>query len=153
MEYKLTSTTEQILGEANYMVNDSIIVNEYMRLVGYAKFLKLDLKLGMFIPTYKEENVLKEPKEYNFYLDSIACGNMNDKELKDWKYYLICKQYQEAKERVLFEGDWNKNIFIKNCVGIPNIVIIEHINKRKIEDLTEYGLVLTKTAIKIINNG
>ena len=56
----------------------------------YANFLNLNLKTEMFVPCDDEGNVLDEP-------DSIGVVN-------DFYYPRALYQYQQAKEKVLFDG-------------------------------------------------
>lgn len=58
----------------------------------YAKFLKLYLKLWMFVPCDEDGNVLEEPhrEDYDMYDDTVFLIDM--------------KKYQQAKERCLFDG-------------------------------------------------
>lgn len=59
------------------------------RIIKYTKFLKQPLTLGMFVPCDEKGNVLEEP-----YFDGI-----------NEVYYTHAKHwYEEAKEKVLFEG-------------------------------------------------
>jgi hypothetical protein len=62
----------------------------FERILKYAKFLKLPLQLGFFIPCDDEGNVLEEPNRST---------HTNEE----------CEQYQQAKERVIFD-----------CVKIDN---------------------------------
>ena len=63
-------------------------------IVKYANFLKLPLKLEMFVPCDEDGNVLEEPKIEEEYVDERTTQ--------------IFAQYQydldKAKEKVLFEG-------------------------------------------------
>ena len=119
------------------------IIKEYYSLVDYSNFLKRPLELGMFIPTDKEGNVLGEPEVMTF----ICVESQSE--------YL--KQYQEAKDRVLFKGcvyndyqpstkfnDWTINGFVI-ARETNGGVAIKHLT---IEDLCELGLELTESAIK-----
>ena len=71
----------------------------------YATFLKLPLKLEMFVPCDEDGNVLEEPKIEEEYVDEHTTQ--------------IFAQYQydldKAKEKVLFEGfkiyDYKLNVF------------------------------------------
>ena len=71
----------------------------------YATFLKLPLKLEMFVPCDEDRNVLEEPKIEEEYVDEHTTQ--------------IFAQYQydldKAKEKVLFEGfkiyDYKLNVF------------------------------------------
>ena len=63
----------------------------------FDEFLEQPLKVEMFVPCDEEGNVLEEPKKWKDYLqypDSFD-GNKEWNELYD---------YQQAKEKVLFEG-------------------------------------------------
>ena len=63
----------------------------------FDEFLEQPLKVEMFVPCDEEGNVLEEPKRWKDYLqypDSFD-GNKEWNELYD---------YQQAKEKVLFEG-------------------------------------------------
>lgn len=120
------------------------------RIIDYATFLKRHLELGMFIPCDEEGNVLDMPTGY-------GCYNP-DNPLPD-EYYIEHKKYQEAKERVLFEGytliNEGKNYSSVSMIikengkdrGINRIDIF-YKNPKTIEDLIPLGLELTETAIK-----
>ena len=58
----------------------------FERILKYAKFLKQTLTLSMFVPTDDEGNVLSNPKDSTL------------------QYQKIIDEYQQAKERVIFEG-------------------------------------------------
>ena len=76
----------------------------------YAKFLKQPLKLEMFVPCDEDGNVLGEPEIYSQWV----CENFND-ELENEERINQCKDYHQAKEKVLFEGfkiyDYKLNVF------------------------------------------
>ena len=56
----------------------------------YARLLKQPLTLGMFVPCNEDGNVLSEPSEkYDF-------------DTTDFDF--LCEQYQQALDRVVFEG-------------------------------------------------
>ncbi len=117
----------------------------------YANFLKLNLELGFFIPTDKDGNVLEEPIE-----KLIGMKPNNDFEYAFDEKEL--KQYQEAKERVIFKGfeakysQSGKVIFAINGYYTFDVWAKDlkprMINYKTIEDLTDLGLVLTESAIK-----
>ena len=91
-------------------------------------FGKRPLELGMFIPCDKYGNVLKKPSRKG------AGGGMLNLEM----------QYQEAKERVIFEGC---KIVDGNCIKInESTYLVKDVLRlyKTIEDLTELGLTLTK---------
>ena len=72
--------------------------SEYRRLrENFDNFLEKPLKLGYFIPCDENDVPLEEPKRWKDYLDFPESFDGN----KEW-YELYA--YQEAKQRVLFEG-------------------------------------------------
>jgi hypothetical protein len=92
---KLISMTDFVLEQDK----DFKPTRTYKELViNYANFLKKPLNLGMFVPCDEKGNFLEEPIKFDLWLkygDFTQYGN-----------YLTnkCKPYQQAKERVLFEG-------------------------------------------------
>ena len=81
------------------------ILDKFTDISRYAMFLKLPLKLEMFVPCDEDGNVLEEPKIEEEYVDEHTTQ--------------IFAQYQydldKAKEKVLFEGfkiyDYKLNVF------------------------------------------
>jgi len=63
----------------------------------YAKFLTQPLKLEMFVPCDDDENVLEEPIGYEIFKEGIKEGGTV-------VWAVQCKEYQKAKDRVLFKG-------------------------------------------------
>lgn len=122
----------------------------------YANFLKQPLEIWMFIPCKLVDGVwvvleitINNSRELN--------SQFQDKKLQK-KFELNFNEYQEAKERCLFEG-WiveNKSIFtiwIENktaniCFTVRGKVNYNGINIQTIEDLVIYNLQLTPTAQK-----
>lgn len=104
---------------------------KYKDLVNYAKFLKQNLNLGMFVPCDEDEDILEEPKDYEQRLPNMMT------EYNDEVY-----RYKQAKEKVLF--------VFKPHFDIS--VIKHHISQgRNIEYLANFGeLELTESAIKQI---
>lgn len=80
------------------------------QIFSYAEFLKQPLKLEMFVPCDEDENVLGEPEIYSQWVRE----NFND-ELENEERINQCKDYHQAKEKVLFEGfkiyDYKLNVF------------------------------------------
>jgi hypothetical protein len=110
----------------------------------YAKFLKQPLELGMFVPTDENGNVL-ENKSCNLscsqsdFSENGKCG-LNG-------CYNQTKQYQQAKERVLFE---DCGIIDKWFAQLSNGFLlgkVECLHNLTIEDLIQFNLTLTQTAI------
>ena len=122
----------------------------------YAELLKQPLTLGMFVPCDEDGNSLEEPKESNYNLGDIHAGY----------YRKDLTKYQQAKERVLFEGFeiHNRHNVINRGLGI--VIVFSGIisilidgnnglggfskNDATIEDLVILYLTLTETAIKQI---
>jgi len=108
----------------NYDNRDALV-----KIFNYANFLKQPLELWMFVPCDEDGNVLEEPFEDNLY---------------------DIQEYQQAKERCLFEGFRfvNNSVVLKELLLIP----ISHFNNNTIEDLVNnYNYIqLTKTAEKLI---
>ena len=72
--------------------------NKSLELIfNYAKFLKQPLKLEMFVPCDDEGNVLEEPDRNNQYCIGTSEEN-------SMIYYNHLGKYEDAKEKVLFEG-------------------------------------------------
>lgn len=119
----------------------------------YAEFLKQPLTLGMFVPCDADGNVFdKTPEEKESNLRSSRDGGW-------WQeYYEYRDKYQEAKDRVLFEGF---ELSITKDAIINNALVIIRMHKDNnfscsgkqvvtIEDLVKYDLVLTESAKKQI---
>lgn len=68
----------------------------------YANFLKQPLTLGMFVPCDLHGNVLEDIKNKTYTVGEVV---PNDKD-----YCKLLKEYQEAKDRVLFKG-FKQNIY------------------------------------------
>lgn len=129
--------------------------SEYRRLRdNFDHFIEQPLTLGIFVPTNEEGNVLKEPKESDYNLGDIHAGYYREDLIK----------YQQAKERVLFEGFEIKVSNITSNLQNDFLIISEtneiigHENRgqwffnpyKKVEDLINNDLTLTETAIKQI---
>lgn len=116
----------------------------------YREFIKQPLKLGQFVPCDLEDNVLKEPVEYNDFL------MQGDRFVTLKSIKIECEQYLQAKERVLFEGCTIKNIKARGenyfiVRDISNKILWVLWNKSKsIENLINSNLTLTESAIKQI---
>jgi hypothetical protein len=63
----------------------------------YAEFLKQPLELGMFIPCV-DGTPIEEPEQFRGYVSSTHKNPLRPWQIKE------CEIYQQAKERVLFEG-------------------------------------------------
>ena len=119
------------------------IGESYCDILNYAKFLKQPLTLGMFIPCDLEGNVLREPKKYASKYDKpLQSGNIG------FNYVLLDKdleQYQQAKERVLFEGFEVKQDAWKSVTNNNGCsLFFGEPCKATIEDLVKYNLTLSE---------
>lgn len=135
---------EKLIGMTDFVLNGQETA-DYIKLYNgcfkYAKFLKQPLELSMFVPCDKDGNVLEEP-DADYYM------NVTEKELKE---------YQEAKERVLFKDIECIKAKHSECYSIVRISkSMSVINYPKfwtnniIEDLIKYNLKLTESAKKQI---
>lgn len=147
---KLVSMVDFVLEQVKLLKTEKNNILQFRNnITDYANFLKQPLTLSMFIPTDENGDVLKEP--------CLSCSdNCNfDK----------CLEYQQAKQRVLFEGfelvkDKYKDT-LREIVYLPNthkqvwrkltyhngkveIFFFNYYNDFKtIEDLIPYNLTLT----------
>ena len=111
----------------------------------YSTFLKLPLKLEMFVPCDEDGNVLEEPKIEEEYVDEHTTQ--------------IFAQYQydldKAKEKVLFEGiEFRKNGGVNFLTIKEDTFAFFDFNVKfknlTIEYLIQYDLQLTENAVKQI---
>ena len=151
---KLISMTDFVLQR------DITDIKQRDSIVKYANFLKLPLKLEMFVPCDEVGNLLEEP---------IFHEPNNENEIGN--YQILIDEYYEAKAKVLFEGfnlnqkDFSKleSIFCltKECFQITfftkekgcfmdNLKTNKTYEIKTIEDLIQYNLQLTENAVKQI---
>jgi len=125
----------------------------------YAKFLRMPLSLGMFVPVDRLGNILKEPKSFASW-KSLAHNQLadDDNDHTEGNEYKI---YQRAKEKCLF-GDfdvaYNGFSVVRIVASYDNNVELSF-NKTEnvfqgfnnIESLIRFNeIFLTKTALKKI---
>lgn len=125
-------------------INNSDRWNLHLKRIDFGK---QKLEIWMFVACKLVEGVwvvLEEPNEYKEFLKTWN---------KQGSWATIeCLEYQEAKERVLFEGfEYNENVFngsfvIANYIKIP----IWNMYREIVESLAKYELKLTPTAKKTI---
>lgn len=95
---KLISMVDFVLEQSEGIKSDMLGYGEFIdKVVKYAKFLKQSLTLGMFVPCDEDGNVLQEPDRWDDYVKAPESFDGN----KEW-YDLYA--YEQAKERVLFDG-------------------------------------------------
>ena len=141
----LKSMVDFVLEQNNLMHHELTTADQFRihdKIHNLAIFLKQPLNLGMFVPAKKVNGVwvvLEKPTETHEVV-------FNDSE--------CLKEYQEAKDRVLFEG------FKYDLVEDNVVFVFENGNEwrfdcfdmknQTIESFTEYTLELTSTAKKQI---
>lgn len=117
---KLKSMTDFVLEQDKLILKQKIdAITFTMRATDYALFLNQPLKLGMFVPCDKDDNVFEIPifeykKENLKYLkgmELLIAEETNKRVL----------QYQNAEENVIFE-DWELNQ--KDISKLENIIFI-----------------------------
>lgn len=131
---KLISMTEFILNQNRAGM---IYLTAMDAVIKYANFLSQPLSIEMFVPCKLVNGVwvvLQNP--------GIQFSYMPDPE-----HEKRVKEFQEAKERCLFEGfEYN---FKKEWFSAGTMILDEEfINNKIIEDLVKYNLTLTPTAKK-----
>ncbi len=124
-------------------INDSDRWNLHLKRIDFGK---QKLEIWMFVACKLVEGVwvvLEEPEKWNYFVEKSKQSEffMTNKE---------CVEYQEAKNRVLFEGfKYNENVFngsfvIANYIKIP----VWNMYRETVESLAKYNLKLTPTAKK-----
>ena len=145
---KLISMTDFVLEQTNRITNewsedDQICLLD--KISKYANFLKIPLKLEMFVPCDEDGNVLEEPKIEEEYVDEHTTQ--------------IFAQYQydldKAKEKVLFEGiEFRKNGGVNFLTIKEDTFAFFDFNVKfknlTIEYLIQYDLQLIENAVKQI---
>jgi hypothetical protein len=99
-------------------------------------FIQQKLNIGMFVPCYLDGNVLVKPVFYEMYIKGKH-------ELFTMDEYNLCKQYQKAKERVIFKGFvlFGKDVLEFSSGRLFELSFLEN---HTIEDLIPYNLELIK---------
>jgi hypothetical protein len=123
---KLINMTDFVLRETN---STTTLAESFQRCVTYANFLKQPLKLEMFVPVDEEGNFMEEPLQEHY----TDCNE--EQNAKDWLYNL--EKYEQAKEKVLFEG-----------IDLDTAKYHCERNVRTIEYFTSFNVELTPNAIK-----
>lgn len=137
---KLISMVAYVLDQQNK--SDSM-GNSYWNCVNYANFLKQPLTLGMFVPCSKENG---QPLSLYGIIDK---GGL----VLDVIEY---EEYQEAKDRVLFQGfelenkgeftTWIQKGNHSICFTDRGKININSQNERIVEDVIKYEFTLSETA-------
>jgi hypothetical protein len=122
----------------------------YDKISSYAKFLKTNLNLGMFIPCDEKFNILKQPNHYRRYLSK---DYLTESPKMSEKWVEKCEEYKKAESKILFK---DFHFFIEEdgekCVAIEGFVLeIEDLCFMKVEDITDQDIELTSFCINAIN--
>ena len=101
------------------------------QIFNYATFLNQHLNLGMFVPAIEVDG--------KWEVLEMPTPNISDS--GNWNFQARENQYQQAKDRVLFEGfEYSHN----NVITLPNKVeFIDLDDEWTIEELTEFAPTLT----------
>ena len=129
--------------------------SKYQDVLKYAEFLKQPLTLGQFVPCDLAGAILDKP-DRDLYKDIDGIYD-------EFHWELNIKIYNEAKERVLFRNPivWNNfsemealrienNYFAWKKQGMNSFELNDISKNETIEDLIEYDLELTESALKQI---
>lgn len=152
---KLIKMSDFVMQQNMHYANKDIAIEKLqLNILNYAMFLKKSLTLGMFVPCDFKGNVLTEPKEEDYFAKGFNL-EVNNAYFND----VILKEYQEAKERCIFEGFKLK--YEDNFVTtVSNERLWFNFKSRNIfvndklvynvEDIVKYQLFLTESAKKQI---
>lgn len=141
---KLIGMTDFVLWHAenfNFNTDDLYSFND---VINYANFLKQPLTLGMFVPCDADGNIMEEPVNYNIW-GELHYNNGENNGTIGFEDHL---KYQEAKDRVLFEGKPNVRTTGNPYIRLKNIEF--HLYGLTIERLVTFELILTESAKKQI---
>lgn len=153
---KLMSMTDFVLAEKNstpvvrnfagFTETSNYEKHSYSRIVKYAEFLSQPLKLEMFVPCDEGGNVMEAPIQMDYF----------HFEGRPAKYPQECyefdlKKFEQAEEKVLFEGCYTFQQGENAIVAHPDkgAVWITWTD-RVVEDLVQHKLILTENALKQI---
>jgi len=142
---KLKGMTDFVLKQWEGVGNIYPFKEMCVRLYDYANFFKQPLEIWMFVPCKLVKGVwvvLDEPSHYLLWTMGIA---PDDTQMNE------CQEYQEAKDRVLFEGFEFKGESDFSWIFKHNGLFPVMIAKRNVEYLTvilKREITLTPTAQK-----
>jgi len=120
----------------------------------YDDFIKQKLTIWMFVPCKLVDGVwvvLEEPLQQNYVFEDHPelAGNPKEYDLELFENDI--KEYQEAKDRVLFANfKYDKMGFAYSTTQSECVFDEEYMESKTIEDLVKYNLELTPTAKKLI---
>jgi len=147
---KLIGMTDYVFFAQEKSNKDKVEGGFGYHILTYANFLKQPLELWMFIPC-KDGKPLEEPDGFGMYDDNTPYEGCD---LDDWVE--DCKEYQEAKDQVLFEGfqyvTQGMNTGCVRHIDSRSTFNLEPDSKWTIEAMEEIcEVTLTPNAIKQVN--
>ena len=143
-EFILKSMTDFVIYQYEKLKNEEINTLDYAFNTGiYAHFFKKPLRLGYFIPCDENDVPLEEPKHYDLWKKHGSFTQYGESIVPE------CSKFNEAKQRVFFEGFIKEGDFINNNELNVNIWIYD-LNKINMQHLITCNLTLTETAKKEI---
>ena len=122
----------------------------YDLISSYARFLKTNLNLGMFIPCDEKMNILKEPNHYRRFTSK---DYLNENPKMSEKWIEECEKFKKAKSKILFK-DFEFFIdhdFEKYVMAEGFVLSIESLYTMKIEDIVDNDIELTRIGISTIH--
>tara|TARA_R110000803_G_scaffold136813_1_gene203738 strand:+ start:3966 stop:4445 length:480 start_codon:yes stop_codon:yes gene_type:complete len=146
----ILKTHKSIAIETSKGASLSKLFEKHSRLCfGFATFIGQRVTKGMFVPCDEDGNFLKEP-----IVESDWWKKIGEKEKSEYR-----DRYEEAKGRVLFEGNWEYSRLLKrvknkdttdeyNFKGATPLFTIESLANKNGKYLNP--LLLTKSALKQI---
>jgi hypothetical protein len=119
----LIRSTDYTIQQFELLFTNEISRNSFIDgVISYSRFLKKPIEKNMFVPCDENNNVLEEPTSCDKSCSPIDfCeGGKCDVE----GCYTEMRKYEEAKERVLFDGwDFYKNSLSGAETGVRNEVV------------------------------
>jgi hypothetical protein len=140
----------KLISMTDFVLCDDVIFKEKRKfkdlVLNYANFLKQPLELWMFVPCDEDGKVLEMPINYEIWL---KLHNNDVSSEKGTIGFLIHEEYQQAKERCLFEGfEYVNDLQAVRNQDCQAIIFTSFMSSQCVEDFTQYDLQLTQTAIK-----
>lgn len=127
-------------GNGNHTVGDEVI--SFHSVLKYANFINTPLNISMFVPAIKvvdKWEVLEMPESLKGFYETDKEGMIQER--KD------VKQYQTAKDNVLFEGF--ELIFNTHLSNGNSEINIKNLKDNAIEYLIEFDVCLTKKGLEV----
>lgn len=137
---KLTKLEDFVLDTIK--ANDRGLFDFVDQIEALAKLLKSKPKLGHFLPCDDEGKPMEKPEHYDNWTGSTYEGAYNIGVI-DNEYCRKCEAYQQALDRVLWEGDWKLigSYIVTDVEDRPSIAMGVY---ETYEYLTEMGLIFKR---------